>query len=181
MLVLELPTGGLADALGRKPVLVLAGAVSLASLAMLAVAPTRSCMFVGRTSLLQGVYRALDSGPLEAWYVDPALAADPKADIERGLCRGGVVIGVSIAGGALLGRRPGRARPDRVASRALTVPVIVAVALQRRRPGRAGLADGRGPAGPGRPRAARVGAGGAGARSAPRVGLRAPLPDRRSR
>ena len=52
--------------------------------------------------LLQGVYRALDSGPLEAWYVDHALAADRDADIETGLSRSGVVLGVAIAGGALV-------------------------------------------------------------------------------
>ena len=34
---------------------------------------------------LQGVFRALDSGPLEAWYVDATLAADPNAKLERGL------------------------------------------------------------------------------------------------
>ena len=29
--------------------------------------------------LLQGVYRALDSGPLEAWFVDETLAVDPES------------------------------------------------------------------------------------------------------
>ena len=38
--------------------------------------------------VLQGVFRALDSGPLEAWYVDATLAADPDARIEsRARCR----------------------------------------------------------------------------------------------
>jgi hypothetical protein len=51
--------------------------------------------------ILQGVYRALDSGPLEAWYVDATLAADPDAEIEHGLGRGSSVLSLAIALGAL--------------------------------------------------------------------------------
>ena len=58
-------------------------------------------MFAAVT-LLQGVYRALDSGPLEAWYVDATLAADPDAEIEKGLSAGATVLSVAIAIGALL-------------------------------------------------------------------------------
>jgi hypothetical protein len=50
---------------------------------------------------LQGIYRALDSGPLEAWYVDTAQRVDPDADIERGLSHGSVVLGVAISAGSL--------------------------------------------------------------------------------
>jgi DHA1 family tetracycline resistance protein-like MFS transporter len=64
VLLLELPTGGLADAIGRRPVLLIAGAINLASLALLAVADTLALL--GLAYLLQGVYRALDSGPLES-------------------------------------------------------------------------------------------------------------------
>jgi MFS family permease len=126
VLGLELPTGGLADALGRKPVLVAAAAFSLASLAMFAVAQT-VWMFVVAL-LLQGIYRALESGPLDAWFVDAALAADPKADLEGGLSAAGVVTGVSIASGALLAGGLVALGPMGGVS-ALTVPVIVAVAL----------------------------------------------------
>jgi hypothetical protein len=51
--------------------------------------------------ILQGVFRALDSGPLEAWFVDATLAADPGAPIERGLANGSTVLGVTLAVGAL--------------------------------------------------------------------------------
>jgi MFS family permease len=127
VLVLELPTGGLADAIGRRPVLLAAGVVNLASFGLLAVAgslPLFAAVFA-----LQGVYRALDSGPLDAWYVDAALAADPEADIESGLSRGGAVAGVAIAAGALasgglvaLGPLPG-VNP-------LAVPVLAGLAVQ---------------------------------------------------
>ena len=38
VMVLELPTGGLSDAIGRRPVLILAGLVNLASLSILTFA-----------------------------------------------------------------------------------------------------------------------------------------------
>ncbi len=97
--VLELPTGGLADTWGRRPVLLLAGLVGTASLAVFAVADSVA-LFVLAWGL-QGVFRALDSGPLEAWFVDTALAADPDLDLGRALGRGGTVLGVAVAAGAL--------------------------------------------------------------------------------
>ena len=127
VLVLELPTGGVADALGRKPVLVTAAAVSLAALLLLAVADSFPMLVA--VWALQGVFRALDSGPLESWYVDAALAADPEADIERGLSAAGVVIGLSIASGALLSGGVVALGPFGAVS-ALTAPVLVAAVLQ---------------------------------------------------
>ena len=127
VLALELPTGGLADALGRRPVLLAAGAVNLASFALLAVAGSVP-MFIA-VFALQGVYRALDSGPLDAWYVDAALAADPDADIEGGLSRGGVVTGLAIAAGALAGG--GLVALDPLPGvDPLAVPVLAAIAVQ---------------------------------------------------
>jgi DHA1 family tetracycline resistance protein-like MFS transporter len=127
VMVLELPTGGLSDAIGRRPVLLLAGLVDLASLAVLTVAD--SVFLFAVVYLLQGIYRALDSGPLESWYVDQALAADERADIESGLSRGGVVAGVAIAGGALLGGGLVALGPIGRIS-ALTVPVLVSLVWQ---------------------------------------------------
>jgi MFS transporter, DHA1 family, tetracycline resistance protein len=127
VLVLELPTGGLTDALGRRPVLLLAASINLIAFGLLVVAdsvPSFAVFF-----LLQGVYRALDSGPLEAWYVDHALAGDPDADIETGLSRSGIVLGMAIAGGALLSGGLVALGPIGPVS-ALTVPVVVSIALQ---------------------------------------------------
>lgn len=127
VMVLELPTGGLTDALGRRPVLVAAGLINLCATGLLAVA--HSVPAFATYWLLQGVYRALDSGPLDAWYVDHALAADPEADIETGLSRSGVVTGVAVAGGALLGGGLVAVGPYGPVS-ALTGPVLAAIALQ---------------------------------------------------
>ena len=101
MLFLELPSGGLADALGRKPVLVLAGLFGLVATAVLLLADTVVLLAV--VAALQGVFRALDSGPLQAWFIDASLLADPDSDIERDLAHADVVICASIGVGALLG------------------------------------------------------------------------------
>ncbi|WP_162606581.1 MFS transporter [Jiangella asiatica] len=99
VLALELPTGGLSDSLGRRPVLVASGVVNVGVLTLLFLAEGFAAFAVAYA--LQGVYRALDSGPLEAWYVDAALAHDPAADISQGLARGGAVLGAAVATGAL--------------------------------------------------------------------------------
>ncbi|AXH36156.1 MFS transporter [Humibacter sp. BT305] len=118
VLALELPSGSLADSLGRRPVLLLAAIAAIAATVLVVIATD----FVGfaLALLVQGVFRALDSGPLEAWFVD-ALGPDvAPARVARSLGRGSTVLGASIAvgsaGGGLLvwvGPRsgPGPARP----------------------------------------------------------------------
>ena len=100
VLALELPTGGLADAVGRRPVLLASTVVALASSLVFVFAQTLAAFAVAL--LLQGVFRALDSGPLEAWYVDTAQADDPDVKVEEGLSRGGTVLGLAIASGAVV-------------------------------------------------------------------------------
>ncbi|AGZ44410.1 MFS transporter [Actinoplanes friuliensis] len=127
VLLLELPTGGLSDAIGRRPVLLLAGVVEIGALTLLTFADTVVLFLIFYT--LQGVYRALDSGPLDAWYVDQSLAADPGADIETGLSHSGVVLGVAVAAGALLTGGIVALGPYGPVA-ALTMPVFVALGLQ---------------------------------------------------
>lgn len=100
VLGLELPTGGLADALGRRPILVLAGVIGVLSWLIFIRAHTVSVFIVAMA--MQGVYRALDSGPLEAWYVDSAQAEDPNVDVARTLAHSGTVLGLAIATGSLV-------------------------------------------------------------------------------
>ena len=126
VLFLELPTGGLSDALGRRPVLILAGIVALVSIGMFYVAD--SVLLFAAAWFLQGIFRALDSGPLEAWYVDATLAADPEARIESGLGAGSAVLSVAIASGALLSG--GLVALDPVSFiDALALPILVSLTL----------------------------------------------------
>ena len=100
IMALELPTGGLADTLGRRRVLLIAGVVELLAVGLFLVADTVPLLL--GVWVLQGVYRALESGPLDAWFVDRSQALDPGADLERGLSTAGVVLGLAIAGGAVM-------------------------------------------------------------------------------
>jgi predicted MFS family arabinose efflux permease len=126
VLALELPTGGLADSLGRRPILIVASLVGLLSLGLLYIAD--SVALFAAAMALQGVFRALDSGPLEAWYVDATLDAEPAAEIEHGLSRGSTVLSLAIAFGALLSGAlvaldPFEAVPT------LALPLLVALVL----------------------------------------------------
>src|SRR4051794_4245433 len=99
VVLLELPTGGLADAWGRRPVLALASGFALASAGVMLVAGSLEVFVLAWA--LQGVYRALDSGPLEAWYVDVALRAEPTRELHRDLSRATFVLYAGVAAGAL--------------------------------------------------------------------------------
>jgi MFS family permease len=126
VLFLELPTGGLSDSLGRRPVLILATVISLVSLGVVAVADSAPMFAAGM--VLQGIYRALDSGPLEAWFVDATLADDPDAPIERGLGHGSSILSLAIAAGALLSGGLVALRPV-AGIDPLLLPLLVAIGL----------------------------------------------------
>jgi MFS family permease len=97
---LELPTAGTADAVGRKPMLLAAAVAQVLAAALFASA--HSFVAFAASSLMMGVFRALDSGPLEAWFVDTVHATHPGADVDRTLSRQAAVLGVAIALGALV-------------------------------------------------------------------------------
>ena len=105
VVALELPTGGLADVLGRRPVVVAGAVLYLVSCLVFAVA-TSFPAFLGGILLL-GVGRALDSGPVEAWYVDTVHRIDPAADVAPGLSRHSAADGGSLALGAVARAVPG--------------------------------------------------------------------------
>ena len=80
---LELPTSGFADAFGRRPVFVAAAVVNV--LVGCAYLFADSFWAFASAAALMGVFRALDSGPLEAWYVDTVHVTEPGADVDRAL------------------------------------------------------------------------------------------------
>jgi MFS family permease len=126
VLALELPTGGLSDALGRKPVLLIASGVAIVSAALFTVANSAGLFIVAM--VLQGAYRALDSGPLEAWFVDATLAADPKAEIEHSLGRSSAAASIAIAVGSLVSGGLVALHPI-AGIDPLLLPLLVALAL----------------------------------------------------
>lgn len=125
-LLLELPTGGLADAIGHRPVLAASGLFTVAGLLTMAVAD--SVLLFSAAWALKGVARALDSGPLEAWYVDTVHATAPAGDVTTGLSRAAAADATGLTVGAVLGG----ALPlllDRDGAEALAVPLLLAAAL----------------------------------------------------
>jgi hypothetical protein len=107
-------------------VLILATVISLVSLGVVAVADSAPMFAAGM--VLQGIYRALDSGPLEAWFVDATLADDPDAPIERGLGHGSSILSLAIAAGALLSGGLVALRPV-AGIDPLLLPLLVAIGL----------------------------------------------------
>jgi MFS family permease len=125
--LLELPTGGLADAIGRRLVLMASVFFGIASMVLFLLAHSFAAFAV--VFALQGVYRALDSGPLEAWYVDTVRAADPNVRIEQGMSAQGTVLGLSIAGGSL-GSGALVALAPVPGLDPLVVPILIGLAIQ---------------------------------------------------
>ncbi|TDD16914.1 MFS transporter [Nonomuraea diastatica] len=99
---LELPTGGLADVLGRRVVLAASAVFTVAGLALMSVSTTLGMFMVG--SVLKGVARALSSGPATSWYVDTLHGIEGRdADLKPGLARGGAMEAVALCAGVLAG------------------------------------------------------------------------------
>ena len=126
VLLLELPTGALSDTLGRRPVLAAAGVLAVVAGVLFLIADSYAVFAV--SLLLQGVFRALDSGSLEAWFVDAVHEHDPEGEIAGPLARAGTVLGGAIAVGALGGGLLAAWRPVAAWS-ALALPLLVAIAL----------------------------------------------------
>lgn len=97
---LELPTSGFADAFGRRPVFVFAAALGV--LTALAYVIAHSFWAFVVASALMGVFRAVDSGTLEAWFVDAIHESAPGQDVDQEMSRQGTFLGLAIAVGALL-------------------------------------------------------------------------------
>ncbi|MGO4385465.1 MFS transporter [Specibacter sp. RAF43] len=126
VLLLELPTGGFADSLGRKSPVVASAVFALASYGMFAFADSLGWFMAA--SALAGVFRALDSGPLNAWYVDETIAAGGRETVAAGISGAGTVVGLSLALGAVAGGGLVAWHPI-AALDALATPFLAAAAL----------------------------------------------------
>lgn len=117
VVLLELPTGGLADAIGRRPVALASQLFTLASFAALLFVsgPLLALVY----ALLQGVGSALHSGALDAWYVDEIKRLDEGAELEPHLA----TVNVFQASGMLLGTALGGALPSLTAGLDLPWPL----------------------------------------------------------
>jgi MFS family permease len=101
IVLLEVPTGGLADAIGRKWVAVVAySCIAVANIMLLFAFSFQAFM---AAFILNGVGRALSSGALDAWFVDALQAADPEVDLQPALAKAGTFALLALGLGALVG------------------------------------------------------------------------------
>ncbi|MEM6277362.1 MAG: MFS transporter, partial [Pseudomonadota bacterium] len=84
-LSMELPFGGLADSIGRKPVFLAAVVASLISLALFF--SSRNFYVLALSFAFIGFGRALRSGTLDAWFVETFRAAAPNTDVQPALAK----------------------------------------------------------------------------------------------
>ena len=97
--LLEVPTGGLADRIGRKRTPLIAYAVKLLSTLVLLFAFSYPAFLLW--GILSGVSWALTSGALEAWFIDKLYTLDPDMDIHPQLAVGNTVTSFALAVGTL--------------------------------------------------------------------------------
>lgn len=101
IVLLEVPTGGLADAVGRKRVALVAYSLMAAMMVALLFAFSFPLLLLG--FVFYGAGRALSSGALDAWFVDALQAVEPEIELQPKLAQAGTVTLTALGIGALLG------------------------------------------------------------------------------
>lgn len=100
-MAMELPFGGLADNIGRKPVFLAAVLASLVSLALFLLSSDFGVLALSFAFI--GFGRALRSGTLDAWFVETFKAAAPNVDVQPALAKAQWANAMGLAFGAVLG------------------------------------------------------------------------------
>ncbi len=100
-MTMELPFGGLADNIGRKPVFLAATVSSLISLALFL--STSDFYVLALSFAFIGFGRALRSGTLDAWFVETFKAAAPNVDVQPALAKAQWANAMGLGVGAVLG------------------------------------------------------------------------------
>jgi len=99
--LLELPTGNLADLVGRKRVSLVGSGLAIVAKLVLLFAFSLPA-FVGY-AVVWGLARALGSGALEAWFVSSMRQVEPGVDLQPRLARVNSVELCALGTGALIG------------------------------------------------------------------------------
>ena len=101
VVLLEVPTGSLADVIGRKQVSIWAALLMLIGFSLFLVAFSFWLLMLG--GVFYGASRALASGALDAWFVDTVQAYDAEIELQPLLATAGVLQLLGLALGTLSG------------------------------------------------------------------------------
>jgi len=99
--LLEVPSGAVADAVGRRRTLIVGAALMCGSLTTFALAHGMAVFAVAEALLAAG--RAAISGSLEAWFVDAWRTLDAHAPLRRPLSGASAAGALGLAAGSLIG------------------------------------------------------------------------------
>jgi MFS family permease len=100
-ILLELPTGGLADTIGRKRTYLLSCLFSI--IAGAALLFSYDLATAALAMVIYGVARALSSGSMDAWFVDEYTRLHGDAGLQKALAKAGAFLPLALAAGSLLG------------------------------------------------------------------------------
>ena len=103
VLILELPTGSLADTIGRKRIYILSRIFQLLTGALLFTAGGFPLVMAGFIAM--GISRALSSGSMDAYFIDALEMAGRGMDLQKPLAIMGMFAPAGLAAGSLLGGR----------------------------------------------------------------------------
>ncbi len=100
-ILLELPTGGLSDTIGRRKVYLMSLAVMFAGDIVILFAWDFYSIILA--AVILGAARALSSGSIEAWFIDEFKLTHPGGDLQRALAKSGAFLPLGLAAGSLIG------------------------------------------------------------------------------
>ncbi|WP_286927676.1 MULTISPECIES: MFS transporter [Aeromicrobium] len=126
VIVMEVPSGALADSWGRRPVFIASGVAAIAAYALTLAA--QSVLAFALAWGVSGLFRALDSGALESWFVDAENARGAADEVPSALATAGGVISAAIAIGSLLSAGLLYVSPWS-AGDSLAVPYVLAIGI----------------------------------------------------
>lgn len=101
VIILEVPTGGLADAIGRKKTAIYSYLLNIVAILLLYV--STNMMIALAYAVAAGLGQTLGSGSLDAWFIDQIKKDNPDTDLQPYLARADVYETLSSTIGALLG------------------------------------------------------------------------------
>jgi len=101
IILLELPTGGLSDTIGRKKVYLASMAANL--LGVVVVILSWEFYTVAAGFLFLGVGRALASGSIDAWFIDEYHRINGESGLQKAIAKVEVFVAIGIATSSIIG------------------------------------------------------------------------------